>query len=415
MVAHQNKQRRIEMILAITVFALLMATNGSAEPCQPQCEIQIVEAHPHEALQVQAQAFGITIKSAGETLPPITVNLREPSVDRLVRKLADLGGYLIQQRGAEYTFYGTNIDEVTISVSPKHITVGDAAVQLRKFEMLDVTVLQAANVLVLRGPSEEVRRGYDFLEIIDYERPNVFLELLVVEYFHGDAFTWSFDIVNGVKGKLSDLTFAPGAGAAQGLYNVIADLDKSFRLNLTALVSDSEARVVTNPHVAVRSGAVGQIDFKEELNIVLTNATESFGVTKKLHRLEAGVSLSVTPQVLSTGYVDLKVNGSLGVFVPASQGQYAIDRQTVQTEVLLESGKTLVIAGLVAKQISLTKSGVPGLRKIPLLGRLFGAESRNVQFVETVIYITPYVDKPSFFQPENIGRDVEEHFDRLGK
>ncbi|HAG72096.1 MAG TPA: hypothetical protein DCL66_07805 [Gammaproteobacteria bacterium] len=222
-------------------------------------------------------------------------------------------------------------------------------------------------------------------------------------------------MVNGVKGKLSDLTFAPGAGAAQGLYNVIADLDKSFRLNLTALVGDSEARVVTNPHVAVRSGAVGQIDFKEELNIVLTNATESFGVTKKLHRLEAGVSLSVTPQVLSTGYVDLKVNGSLGVFVPASQGQYAIDRQTVQTEVLLESGKTLVIAGLVAKQISLTKSGVPGLRKIPLLGRLFGAESRNVQFVETVIYITPYVDKPSFFQPENIGRDVEEHFDRLGK
>ena len=415
MMAHQNKQRRIEMILAITVFGLLFATNGSAEPCQPDCEIQIVEAHPYEALQAQAKALGITIKSAGEALPPITANLREPSVDRLVRKLADLGGYLIQQRGAEYTFYGTNIDEVTISVSPKHITVSDAAAQLGKFEKLDVTVLKAPNVLVLRGPSEEVRRAHDFLEIIDYKRPNVFLELLVVEYFHGDTFTWAFDIVNGAKGDISDLSFAPGAGEAQGQFNVIADLDESFRLNLTALVGDSEARVVTNPHVAVRSGAVGQIDFKEELNIVLSNATGSFGVTKSLHLLEAGVSLSVTPQVLSTGYVDLKVNGSVSVFVPAVLGQFAIDRQTVETEVLLESGKTLVIAGLVTKQISLTQGGVPGLRKIPLLGRLFRAESRNAQFVETVIYITPYVDDPSFFQPENIGKDIDEHFEPLGK
>lgn len=89
-----------------------------------------------------------------------------------------------------------------------------------------------------------------------------------------------------------------------------------------------------------------------------------------------------------------------------------IDRQTIDTQVLVESGETLVIGGLITKQLAAIDSGVPGFRCIPLLGFLFEGKNRRERFVETVIYITPYINDPSFFLPENISRDVDEKFSR---
>ncbi len=87
----------------------------------------------------------------------------------------------------------------------------------------------------------------------------------------------------------------------------------------------------------------------------------------------------------------------MAVFVPAPAGQYGIDRQIVQTEVLVKSGETLVIGGLVTKQESMVEGGVPGLRRIPLLGKLFQSEVREEKYIETVIYVTPYINEPSAF------------------
>jgi type II secretory pathway component GspD/PulD (secretin) len=381
-----------------------------ASPCSPQCEVNVVNAHPHEALQQHADRLGISVDVKGTLLDPVSINAEQPTVDQLVRELASHGGYLVGRQGERYTFYGKDLEEITIAFPLSHIQASDAASQLSRFEEVDVFVLQNANALVVRGSSEQVRGAASFLDIIDYERPNVYLELMVVEYFHGDDFAWSFDIVNAQRSEISDLTVAPGAGLLSGQYDVIADLDESFRFNLTTLIEDSYARVVTNPHIAVRSGQPGQINFAEELNIVLTNATENFGVTRNLQKLEAGISLNVTPQVLSSGFVDLKVDGEVSVFVPAPEGQFAVDRQKVQTEVLVEDSDTLVIGGLVTKQVSSTESGVPGLRRVPLLGKLFSSESTSERYVETVVYITPHINKPGAFMPGRISNDVEKQF-----
>ena len=221
--------------------------------------------------------------------------IEDTSVDQLVRRLGHAGGYLVGQQGTKYVFFGRNVDEVTIAIPLRHVTVSEAGEKLREFKKGKVIELPHANTVVVRGTSEELHRAKKFLLTIDYERPNVFLELLVVEYFHGDAFAWSYDVVNGAKGKVSYLRFAPGAGGVQGEYDAISDLSTSFQLNLTALVEDQDARVVTNPHVPVRSGEPGKLDFQEELNIILTNNVEVFGTARRLEKLTAGVLLNVTP------------------------------------------------------------------------------------------------------------------------
>ncbi len=268
---------------AFSIFlALIVEPSLAVQPCDPSCSVNVIDAHPHVILKQRAQQLGIQVDVQGELREPITVDVEEASVDRLVRKLAAAGGYLVGKQGLSYTLFGGNIPEVTIALSMIHISASDAAKQLSRFEKVEVFVLDEVNAVVVRGSSESVRRASDFLKTIDYERPNVFLELLVVEYYHGDAFAWAYDIVGGAKGNVSDLLVVPGAGTVTGMYEAIADLPKSFKLNITALVEEEEARIVTNPHVAVRSGQPGRLDFKEELHIEVTNETVNFGTSRQL-------------------------------------------------------------------------------------------------------------------------------------
>lgn len=398
--------------IACVCISIFAGSTNADQICDPICTVSVNNSHPHEPLLELTETFDIQISVEGDLHKPISIVIEDTSVDQLVRRLGDAGGYLVGQQGNKYVFFGRNVEEVTIVIMVKHLAASEAGEKLKKFEKVDVFSLPDVNAVVVRGNSESVHRAKKFLQTIDYERPNVFLELLVVEYFHGNSFAWGYDIVNGTKGKVADLLLAPGSGAIQGKYDAITGLSKSFQLNLTALVEDQDARVVTNPHVAVRSGQLGKLDFQEEMNIILTNSTESFGTTRKLEKLSAGVTLDVTPNIMGSGLIDLKVKGEISNFVPSTEGQFTIERQVIETDVLVKSGETLVIAGLIAKQVSVRESGVPGLRRIPFLGLLFKGKSRDVRFVESVIYITPYIDEPSFFLPENIGKDVEEQFEK---
>ena len=393
------------------LFALLLcAPVAGLKACDFDCSFNYVAVHPPLLLQRKSAELGIEVTFEGDLLEPIDVNFEGLSVDEIVKKTAEKGGYLLRRSGKKYTLFGDNVEEVVIPFTPRHISADQAADHIQRFEDAEILVLSEANTIIVRGSSAQVRRAQRLFRTIDVEAPNVFLELMVVEYFHGDGYTWTYNIIDGTKGKISDGVIAPGAGTISASYEAIADLPKTFRASLTALVEENEAKVITNPHIAVRSGQVGELRLQEELNIILTNETSNFGVTRALEKLEAGVNLSVTPLVLDEGYIDLQLKGEVSVFVPAPQGEFAIDRQNVTTRVLVKSGETLVIGGLVAKQGSVTDSGVPGLRKIPVLGYLFKSQTRKDRYIETVLYITPYINDPDFFLPENIDRDVDEEF-----
>ena len=396
--------------LGLIFTLLLCAPLPVLQACDFGCSINAVDAHPPLLLQSMSAELGIEVTFEGDLLAPVSVNFEGLSVDELVRKTAGKGNYLVRRMGKRYMLYGDNVEEVTILPKLRHLTADEAASRIGRFENVEALVLPETNSIMLRGSSVQVRRALQLLRIIDIEVPNVFLELMVVEYFHGDGFTWTYNIIEGTKGRLSDANIGLGAGTISASYEAIADLPKTFRASLTALVEDNEAKVVTNPHIAVRSGKTGELRLQEELNIILTNETSNFGVTRTLEHLDAGVNLKVTPLVLDAGYIDLQIEGEVSVFVPAPQGEFAIDRQNVATQVLVKSGETLVIGGLVAKQGSVTDSGVPFLRKIPVLGYLFKSRTRKERYIETVLYITAYINDPNYFLPENIDRDVHEEF-----
>ena len=72
-------------------------------------------------------------------------------------------------------------------------------------------------------------------------------------------------------------------------------------------------------------------------------------------------------------------------------GNVPVDKKTIETEVAVQSGDTVLLGGLIQQSDTTSNNGVPGLKNIPLLGRLFGSSGHDKSRKELLVLITPTV------------------------
>jgi type II secretory pathway component GspD/PulD (secretin) len=148
---------------------------------------------------------------------------------------------------------------------------------------------------------------------------------------------------------------------------------------------------MTNPHLAVLSGEPASLNIIDRRTLVLETATIN-GVTTTLQNIEAGISLNVTPVPTHDSLIHLNIQGKVSEFLPFSEsGEFLTEENDITTQVTVKDGQTLIIGGLVLEETNLLEGGVPFLRKIPLLGLLFKNKREVKNYVERVMYITPYL------------------------
>jgi pilus assembly protein CpaC len=114
-----------------------------------------------------------------------------------------------------------------------------------------------------------------------------------------------------------------------------------------------------------------------------------------------GVGLGFTPIVLSEGRISVRMRAEVSEIDPSAGfqgvGGFVIPGLAVRradSTVELPSGGTLVVAGLIRDQTRHAISGVPGLRRLPILGRLFSSSDFLSNQSELVILVTPYIVNP---------------------
>ncbi|MCB0584510.1 MAG: type II and III secretion system protein [Phaeodactylibacter sp.] len=270
-------------------------------------------------------------------------------------------------------------------------------VVLQKFEQINQEVEvyehKEGNRLILIGDSLEVESALEQLELLDVPQMMVTIEFMLVEYFHEDDFEWGIDITQGSSGNFGNINYTPGSPGGQLSfdYSAITNLTPNFQFNLRALVSEDKAKVLTNPHLAVKSGATANLNIVDRRTIVLETATIN-GVTTTLQNIEAGIRLSVTPVPTHDSLIHMAINGVVSEFLPfSSAGEYLIEENDINTEVDVRNGQTLIIGGMILEETNKVDGGVPFLRKIPLLGLLFKTKRQVKNYVERVMYITSYI------------------------
>jgi type IV pilus assembly protein PilQ len=92
--------------------------------------------------------------------------------------------------------------------------------------------------------------------------------------------------------------------------------------------------------------------------------------------------------------IDIKKE-ELDPTVPSIEGVPGTDKKEANTSVIIRDGETIVIGGMYKINTDEAETGVPGLMKIPILGRLFKSQTEEVSTSELLIFITPrIVEKP---------------------
>ena len=109
---------------------------------------------------------------------------------------------------------------------------------------------------------------------------------------------------------------------------------------------------------------------------------------------QTGVDVTVTPTVNDSGIVTMEISQNISNDGPGSSGAGGnpdIFDRSVTTEVIANSGQTIMLAGLISENASTGGSGTPILSKVPLLGNLFKADTDIADRTELVILVTPKV------------------------
>src|SRR5690606_14745254 len=72
-------------------------------------------------------------------------------------------------------------------------------------------------------------------------------------------------------------------------------------------------------------------------------------------------------------------------------GNVAVNQRTIETEIAVQSGQTVLLGGLIRETAGDSDAGVPGLSRIPLIGKLFGSSNKEYLRQELLVLITPTV------------------------
>ncbi|MGC8529992.1 MAG: type II secretion system protein GspD [Leptospirillia bacterium] len=215
----------------------------------------------------------------------------------------------------------------------------------------------------------------------------------------------------GAAGSLGVVSGAAGAASAlSGLNGLVAGVltGGTFTYNgvnypnigelLNALETYSDVRTLSTPEILATDGVKAKITIGEDVPFI-TGQSQTVGgnVMTMIQRQNVGITLELTPHILSHNRVRLDVKQTISALTNASQviGTIAVGptttKRSAKTNLTISSGQTVVIGGLISKETSINDQGIPFLSDIPILGYLFSNTNHEKKRDDLLIFLTPYV------------------------
>lgn len=157
---------------------------------------------------------------------------------------------------------------------------------------------------------------------------------------------------------------------------------------------NTEATVLAEPQVNIRDNETGRLFVGQEVPIPdNTQVSQLGGQNTTIKYKDVGVVLEVTPHIDTTGDVELKIHAESSTVVPGQTvlGGPIFDTRNFRTDLTAKNGQTLVLGGIIQKQVSDTLRKTPILGSIPVLGWAFKKKDKTIHEVELMVFLRPKV------------------------
>ncbi|PWI00323.1 type II secretion system secretin GspD [Stenotrophomonas maltophilia] len=295
---------------------------------------------------------------------------------------------------------------------------GNVSVSLEvEGDRVGVSAVEETNTLLVRSSPQAWRSIREVIEKLDVMPLQVHIEAQVAEVsLDGDlkyGVNWFFD--NAVAGRaltgaLGGVTLPAAAGGSWSSFAGAATGGEGLGWAFTghngaavvsALDKVTDVRLLQTPSVFVRNNAEATLNVgdKVPINTTTVNTGIGTGTYSSVQYIDTGVILKVRPRVTRDGtvFLDIVQEVSSASNVPDNCNPTErncnprISTKKLSTEAAVQSGDTIMLAGLITDSATDGSSGIPGLSRIPVVGALFGQKSRTSRRSEVIVLLTPSI------------------------
>ncbi len=404
--------------------------------------IEYIEADIQNVLRTLAAKAGVNLIVGDEVTGKVTVHLEGVPYEEALRLIVDSKGYthvrdrnIVKVKSREsletepvevkvFTLNYAKAEDVQKTVAPVLSKQGKVQVDAR------------SNTLVISDTSSSLAMLAPLIESLDTQTPQVMIEAKFVETTKNPkkdlGIDWSQTVLNHVLTAGSDTIVDPTGSPVSG-FQLTKNLAGGAWIPSTALLDagqakilfsylsrDTDTELLANPRVVTTDNGRARISIATQFPIPsfsFSEQTASLQISGFTYK-DIGIILNVLPRINKNEFVTLEVtpeasssteNATLQSGGGSSVQIPIINTRTATTTVLIKSGHTLAIGGLMRQDVSDKYTKVPIMGDIPLIGSLFRSKSLDKSKRDLLIFLTPTIVGPE------AQTGYEQYFDGIPK
>ena len=321
---------------------------------------------------------------------------------------------------------------------------------------INIVVDETTNSLIIKAFHRDYRVILETVKKLDIYPKQVLIEALLAEITLDDTnkfgIEWarfiSSNPPNAQEAMLSSRppvdssgTFIPfGQSLAEGTFfrYSIVELGGKVMAAINAAATDNRLKIVSSPNLIASNNKEAKLQVGSSQPILTstysygsttssgsaltgTTTTPATGVIEgNIEYKDIGIILTITPRISDGGLITLELQieksdvNAKALPLGNLSNVPVFTKKTVKTLVSVLEGQTIVIGGLIEDSKNVTKSGIPLLSKIPLLGALFGYQTYEKTKTELILLMTPHIIT-DHIQSDAVTREFKEKVEGIRK
>ena len=371
------------------------------------------EAGFKEAMLALGQAYGVNmIFDAGVENRPITLFAEDVTFVQAFELLLKSNRAFYRRLGKNSVVIAPDTAEARAEyedyiVRTIYLDSGDAVEMAdlisRSLGIQTITASESANTITIRDSRERVALAEQLVEANDRRPAEVVMEVEILEVNRTKSEQLGLDFG-------SQATVSPPSTLTIQEFNSLNDIQDAINVSALSLPAatlrffkqDVDAKTLASPRIRTLDKREALIHIGDRVPLRSSTIQDATGQTRTTFEYrDVGIKLTVLPEVKLNRSVVVKLDlevSSLGQNLgTADEPAFAIGTRNVSTQMVLDDTETAIIGGLIRDEDRRTVQRVPGLGRIPPVGRVFSSSDGQGVRTDILLTLTPRIIR---------GRDV---------
>ncbi len=363
--------------------------------------INVRNAELSEVVEMISKQQRVNVLMGSTVTGTVSLNLYDTPVEKALAAAANAGGFALERRGKNYFIVGhdevgryadgsvTNLRWYDVHYLDGEEVQGVVENYLSRYGKANYLADQ--RVLVVEDRPEFLYRIDKLLKAIDKRPRQVMIQARILEVTLNDDESFGVDwanLFNSNGGTGSFGTVGMASGSSTGFFFDMVTPDVTVALD--ALHDQGRLHTLSTPKLVALENEEASVVIGDRRGYQVTTTINQV-TTESIEFLESGVILKVLAKIDSDGQIMMQVHPEVSTGTVDVNGVPSQATTEVTTNLLIPSGQTVFIGGLIKKTDSFRRSGVPGLSRIPGIRRLFSGEETGELVTETIVLITPVI------------------------